>query len=156
MPRRANTGGGPPEPSGETEDGSEDDDELDDDELDHEDDPADDAALDIGEVIPGTLAELLDALAAGIDDATRRPTAAGVDYLVRDRLFARMSGDQARFRLRPQIAAAASRTPDAATAADGPDWVSFAPAGLDRYGADRATAWFELAHRLAGEVARAN
>ena len=111
---------------------------------------------DIEAPIPGTLPELVAAIAGQFDDVTRHETPAGIDYLVRDRPFVRVAGERAAFRLRPEIAVAASRTPNTTPSSEGPDWVTFAPPRLDRYGVDRATAWFELGHRLAAEAPRAN
>jgi hypothetical protein len=64
-------------------------------------------------------------------------------------VFAVLSGDRAEFRLGPQVAAAALRTPDTAVSVRGPDWVAFAPPILDDQAVDRAEAWFLSAHRRA-------
>src|SRR5271157_2823653 len=68
-------------------------------------------------------------------------------------LFATRENGWLNFRLRPEIAAAALRTPDTAVSSRGREWVSLAPAALDSFALDRATAWFEVAWRLAGESA---
>jgi hypothetical protein len=64
-------------------------------------------------------------------------------------LFATLEGDRAEFRLDPQIARAALRTPDTGPSPRGPDWVVFAPPLLDDGAVDRAEAWFLSAHRHA-------
>ena len=51
----------------------------------------------------------------------------------------------AEFRLRPDVAAAALRTPATGPSERGPVWVRFDPQQLDQFGLDRATAWFEAA-----------
>ncbi len=63
--------------------------------------------------------------------------------------FASLEGGQAEFRLDPNVARAALRTPDTAASAHGPEWVSFAPAAVDDGAVDRAEAWFLSAHRRA-------
>jgi hypothetical protein len=100
-----------------------------------------------------TLAELLDDLVEEFPDAERRTSPAGVDYVVDDQPFARLTGATAHFRLRPEIVAAAARTGDAAVSTLGRDWVAFSPRRLDQYALDRAQSWFELGHRLAAEGA---
>ncbi len=102
------------------------------------------------------LPELMDLAAAELRDVDRHATADGVDYALGDVLFAQVHGGRAAFRLRPEIAAAATRTDDAGPSHLGSEWVEFEPRTWDRYGLDRARAWFELGHRLAGEQKRAN
>ena len=55
----------------------------------------------------------------------------------------------AEFRLRPDVASAAVRTPDVGASDRGPEWVTFSPPSLDRFALDRLTAWFEFAWRHA-------
>jgi len=59
-------------------------------------------------------------------------------------------GSWAEFRLDPAVATAARRTPDTSASDRGPDWVRFAPAGLDGHASDRAVAWLRSAARRAG------
>lgn len=58
-------------------------------------------------------------------------------------------GVAASFRLDPEFAEAARRTPDVAASPRGEAWVTFRPAALDEHAEDRALAWFEAAHRRA-------
>jgi len=99
-----------------------------------------------------TLAELLDDLAEEFADVERRPTPVGIEYALHDQAFAAHSAGRAAFRLRPEIVAAAARTPDAEVSGRGREWVSFGPRHVDQYALDRAQSWFELAHRLASEA----
>ena len=54
-------------------------------------------------------------------------------------------------RLDSAVAAAATRTPDAAPSPRGKEWVRFSPRALDGHAMDRLTAWLELAYRLASQ-----
>ncbi len=65
------------------------------------------------------------------------------------RRFAGLACATASFRLGPEIAAAALRTPDVAASPLGPDWVAFSPPILDGHARDRLVAWFVAAHRRA-------
>jgi hypothetical protein len=100
------------------------------------------------------LAELLDDLAGEFADVERRESAGGTEFLVGAHVFARLGGATAEFRLRPEIAAAAARTPDVRASDRGPAWVAFGPRVVDQHAVDRAQAWFELGHRLAAEAGR--
>ncbi|MGH2467884.1 MAG: hypothetical protein ACRDGL_09175 [Candidatus Limnocylindrales bacterium] len=95
-----------------------------------------------------TLAGLLADLADELDLAERRAAPDGVEYLRDGALFA-VSGPLAEFRLRPDIVVAALRTPDTRRSERGPAWVRFAPATLDQFAIDRATAWFRFAWKVA-------
>ncbi len=99
-----------------------------------------------------TLADVLEDLAEDFPDVEARTDGAGVDYVVGARSFARVVGGIAHFRLRPEIVAAAVRTPAVSVSPLGPEWVAFNPSSLDQYALDRAQSWFELGHRLAVEV----
>jgi hypothetical protein len=98
----------------------------------------------------GTLAALLEAAATDLDGVERHDTADGIELRRGGRHFATISDPAASFRLDRMVAAAALRTPDTAVSALGPDWVTFRPASVDGYAADRATAWLELAWRRVG------
>jgi hypothetical protein len=100
------------------------------------------------------LAALLEDLATEFPDVEARPGPAGTDYIVGAQPFARLQGEVAEFRLRPEIVAAAVRTGDAVPSPLGQEWVRFRPATFDQYAVDRAQAWFELGHRLAAAVTR--
>jgi hypothetical protein len=69
-------------------------------------------------------------------------------------VFATLEGDRAEFRLDPQVAAAALRTPDTSASGRGSDWIAFVPPVLDDHAVDRAEAWFLSAHRRAAASRR--
>jgi hypothetical protein len=85
-------------------------------------------------------------------DATE-DAAAAVAWSRAGRLFATLSADgtAAEFALDPAIAAAAARTPDVTPSERAPGWVRFRPSIADEHALDRAEAWFESAHRRAGQ-----
>jgi hypothetical protein len=97
-----------------------------------------------------TLAEALELAALSLPDVERRDEAGGREWLVGDRPFAAVAGPVAEFRLQPLVAKAALGTSDTSPSRRGPDWIAFAPAELDRFALDRATAWLASAHRHAG------
>jgi hypothetical protein len=97
-----------------------------------------------------TLRELLEAAALGQGDTqVSSDDFGGVTWSRRGRAFAAVSGDGsvASFALDAAVAAAAIRTPDTTVSPRGAGWVDFAPPDLDDHAVDRATAWFESAHR---------
>ncbi len=65
--------------------------------------------------------------------------------------FAVLGGGPVDLRLRPEVASAALRTPDASPSPRGPGWVRFGPPVLDGFARDRAIAWLESAWRFADE-----
>ena len=65
--------------------------------------------------------------------------------------FAALGVDGIEIRLDRPIAAAATRTPDAAPSSRGADWIRFNPRELDGHAVDRLRAWLELGYRRAGE-----
>jgi hypothetical protein len=89
-----------------------------------------------------TLAEALDAEAAGLEGVERRTTGDTIEWRAGGLTFAAASGDVAEFRLSPAVAAAARATPDSGSSSRGPEWVRFSPPDFDRYARDRAVAWF--------------
>ena len=97
------------------------------------------------------LLEVLDEAAADLEAAERRPATGGehVEWSIAGRVFASASRDRAEFRLAPEVAAAALRTPDTLTSDRGRDWVAFTPPEVDRFAIDRATAWLASAWRRA-------
>ena len=100
-----------------------------------------------------TLRELLDGVAAGLDDVDLAGGQdGGVTWSRYGRPFAAVGGggEAAEFALDPAVAAAAARTPDVGSSTRGPGWVQFRPGTLDDHARDRATAWFESAHRRLG------
>ena len=64
-------------------------------------------------------------------------------------LFGVIDGRAIDLRLGPDIADAATRTPDTTESARGPDWVRFAPQHLDQHDLDRLRAWLTTAWRIA-------
>jgi hypothetical protein len=83
-------------------------------------------------------------------DGTQEATAPdGTIYARIGRPFALVSEAALEVRLEPFVAQAALRTPDTTPSDRGPDWVRFSPRALDRFAADRATAWIEHAWRHA-------
>ncbi len=97
---------------------------------------------------PTDLLGALDAVAAGLDPVTRRPTPeGGVEYLRGDRPFAAVVAGAASFLLAPAVSVAALLTADVTTSLRGPGWVTLRPAVLDGPAIDRASAWFESAWR---------
>ncbi len=96
-----------------------------------------------------TLAELLDQAGSALDRVDRREVTGSSEFLVGGRPFAVLAGNIVEFSLDPVVARAALGTPDVTPSARGADWVTFSPFELDRFAADRATAWFLSAWRRA-------
>ncbi len=96
-------------------------------------------------------AEAIDRLAAELDEIERHEAGIAVEYARGGAVFAVREGLRLSFRLRPEIAEAALRTPDAARSDRGNDWIALQPRVVDGFALDRALAWFESAWRLAGE-----
>ena len=90
-------------------------------------------------------------LIAAAPDVTSAPGGAGRTWSRGDVEFAVVGPFGVEILLDRQVAAAATRTPDAAISARGPDWVRFNPRELDAHALDRLQAWLELARRRAGE-----
>ena len=65
--------------------------------------------------------------------------------------FAALGAAGIEVRLDQAVAVAATRTPDTAPSARGPEWIRFNPHELDGHALDRLRAWLELAYRRAGE-----
>ena len=101
-------------------------------------------------VVSGSLAEVIEALAAASPGVERQVNGATI-FSVRGKPIARLDGDWASFRLLPEVVHAALRTDGTRTGSLGPEWIAFRPARFDRYALDRATSWFELAVRLGHE-----
>ena len=96
-------------------------------------------------------AEAIDRLAAELGEIERHEVGIAVEYARRGAVFAVREGLRLSFRLRPEIAEAALRTPDTARSHRGNDWIALQPGVVDGFALDRALAWFESAWRLAGE-----
>ncbi len=94
------------------------------------------------------MGELLSQAAAALGGVVIETHAASTRF-VRDGAFAVLEATGAAFRLGPEIAEAALRTPGTAPSERGGDWIRFAPESWERFDQDRASAWFEMAWRLA-------
>ena len=101
-----------------------------------------------------TLAELLAEAAEDLGGVTTDAEGAVVTWAAGPSVFATLDGDRAEFRLDPQVAAAALRTPDTSPSPRGTDWIAFAPPVLDDHAVDRAEAWFLSAQRRAAASRR--
>ncbi len=97
------------------------------------------------------LASRIEQAAASVDGVERVADASGIRYLLGETEFAVVASGRAAFRLRPDVADAALRTPGVRTVDRGPGWVELAPGTLDRFAIDRATSWFAAAARFAAE-----
>ncbi|HVA85085.1 MAG TPA: hypothetical protein VNF73_02080 [Candidatus Saccharimonadales bacterium] len=97
----------------------------------------------------GSLVELIGELAAADPEIERRPAGQRTEFVIGGIVFATVEGDGAAFRLRSEVAAAASRTPGVRPLPLGPGWVLFHPTRWDRFALDRSIAWWDLARRLA-------
>ncbi len=99
------------------------------------------------------LAATLTGLANELGDVGVRISGGSMTWSRGPLAFAVLDGPSVELRLDPAIAAAALKTPDTAASARGPEWVRYAPRTLEGHDLDRLTAWFELAHRRAGQQA---
>ena len=95
------------------------------------------------------LAGLLEDVAEELGSVGRHALKGATEYRRDGVAFALSDAGSAEFRLRPDVAAAALRTPAVRASDRGPGWVRFAPEQLDQFALDRATAWFESAWREA-------
>lgn len=98
-------------------------------------------------------AEVIDRLAVELDGVRQRAVEKAVEYARGGVVFAAREDARMSFKLRPEIVAAALNTPDTAPSERGAEWVTLAPSASDSFSLDRATAWFEMAWRIAGEAA---
>jgi hypothetical protein len=100
-----------------------------------------------------SLAEATDRLAAALDDVGRHVVGKAVEYARAGVTFATLDAGRLSFRLRPEIVAAALRTPDTTPSSRGHEWIALALVATvpDSFALDRAEAWFESAWRFAGE-----
>jgi len=97
------------------------------------------------------LAGLCAEAAAELDEVTSSTDEGVTSYAGGTAVFARVAGSRLEVRLPVDIAEAALRTPDTALDPDDRGWVRFTPADAERHVTDRARAWFEIAHRHAGD-----
>jgi hypothetical protein len=97
-----------------------------------------------------TLRERLDGVAADLGEVETRGAAGGTTYLRAGREFAFVDSGGAEFRLDPEIAEAALRTPGTSPSPERPGWVRLTGDASDRTVGDRAEAWFKIGWRTAG------
>jgi hypothetical protein len=97
------------------------------------------------------LAGLCADVAAKLDEVTSSADGDVTSYARGNAPFARVSGSRLEVRLPVDIAEAALRTPDTALDPDDRGWLRFTPGDGERHVTDRASAWFEIAHRHASD-----
>lgn len=95
-----------------------------------------------------TLGELLVEEAAAAEDVVVAARESASEVTAGGHVVAVIHTDALEVRLRPAVVLAALRTPDVEAGARGRDWIRFAPATLDEFAIDRATAWLASAIRL--------
>ncbi len=98
-----------------------------------------------------SMAALIAELASRLPDVTVGRAGGAATWSRAGVAFATLDGDALELRLDARVAAAAVRTPGTSASPRGAPWVRFAPDDLDAHAVDRATAWFGLAYRRAGE-----
>jgi photosystem II stability/assembly factor-like uncharacterized protein len=97
-------------------------------------------------------AEAVERLAGELEGVRRREAGNAVEFDRAGVVFATAEAGRLTFRLRAEVAEVALRTPETARSARGDGWVALTATGTDAFSVDRATAWFESAWRLAGEL----
>ena len=93
------------------------------------------------------LGDVLAAAAEGLDGVSTDADGEAITWFAGPAPFAVLMGEAATFRLDPQVARAALRTPGTAGSDRGPDWLTYTPAELDDEAVDRIEAWFLSAYR---------
>lgn len=93
------------------------------------------------------LGDVLAAAAEGLDGVSTDAVGDAITWFAGPAPFAVLTGGSATFRLDPQVARAALRTPGASPSDRGPDWLTYAPEALDDEAVDRIEAWFLSAYR---------
>ena len=101
--------------------------------------------------LPPDLAGLCADLATELDEVTSSTDGGVVGYARGGADFARLDGAVLRVRLPVDIAEAALNTPDTALDPDDRGWLVFSPTDDERHVADRASAWFRIAWKHAGD-----
>jgi hypothetical protein len=96
------------------------------------------------------MAARIEQAAATVDGIERRADEDGIRYSVDGVLFAVVERGHASFRLRPDVADAALKTPDV-HAGTQTGWVELRDAHPDQFALDRASSWFTSAARYAAE-----
>lgn len=97
------------------------------------------------------LAGLCAGLAAELDEVTSSSEGDTVIYARSGIEFARTTGSGLQVRLPVDIAEAACNTPDTALDPDDRGWLVFSPSTDERHVTDRASAWFHIAWKHAGD-----
>ena len=97
------------------------------------------------------LVALCGELASDLDNISTVSEGGATTYSRGGALFARASATSLEVRLPGDIAEAALRTPDTATAEER-GWIRFTPGDAERHVTDRAEAWFRTAWRHAGDT----
>ena len=100
---------------------------------------------------PPELAALVLEQAALLEGAEETVIDGGLELRLDGEPFAAVRGGAVDLRLRPEVGAAALRTPDVVDSPRGPGWVRFEPPVLDGFARDRAAAWLESAWRFTDE-----
>ena len=96
-----------------------------------------------------TLASIVADAGAELDQVVVVETGSEVRYRRGETVFAVVHGDTLEVELGPDIAAAATRTPDTMLSAVGEGWVTFSPRALDGQVVDRVSAWVTMAWKRA-------
>ncbi|MDA8203252.1 MAG: hypothetical protein M0Z49_10935 [Chloroflexi bacterium] len=102
----------------------------------------------------GQLQARIEQVAATIEGLERRVDEDGIHYAIDGVAFAVVWGGHASFRLRPDIADAALKTPDVHAGSQGPGWVELAAPEPGQFALDRASSWFAASARYASESPR--
>jgi hypothetical protein len=98
------------------------------------------------------IAELIASIAPFLDDVTAATEPGGRTVYRRGGTeIAHCDAQSLEVRLPPDIAEAATRTPDTVALDGAPGWIRFTPRSDERHVGDRAEAWFRTAWRHAGE-----
>ncbi len=105
--------------------------------------------MDLADGPTPTLRDLALEAIDGLDDVTSTLDGEGVLCSRAGNAFAALTERVIEVRLEPLVATAALRTPDTVESPRGPGWIRFAPPALDRFAADRVSAWIEHAWRHA-------
>ena len=105
-----------------------------------------------GKVPDESPAAAVERLAGELEGVRRRERGSAVEFDRAGVVFATLEIGRLSFRLRAEVAEVALRTPETARSAGGDGWVALTSVGTDQFTVDRASAWFESAWRLAGDL----
>jgi hypothetical protein len=101
----------------------------------------------VDSALPASVAEVI----VDLPEARSQSVDGVVTWTRSGRPFASLGPNGIEILLDRAIAAAATRTPDAAPSPRGPEWIRFNPRELDGHALDRLRAWLELGYRRAAE-----